>query len=293
MKALPRVAVVAFVSAVACVSVVAVVPDPSLAGSAPAPPGDAQEERLRSRHQQHEEHHDRVHEFEDAAAWAERFNDPERDAWQKPAQVIELMGIQPGMTVADIGTGTGYFLPHLAGAVGETGTVLALDVSDEMIAWVRTEMLPDIPGDNVQARVVAPDDPALPDASVDRILIVNTWHHIADRPGYAAGLLHDLKPGGSVTIVDFTKEAEDGPPVEARLEPDKVVRELESGGLSAEIVVEELPRQYVVVGRKPPTRWSTASSGSTPAIPTSTGSPSSNLVIRCLRRRDSDPTASP
>jgi predicted methyltransferase len=193
-----------------------------------------------------------VHRFEKAEDWAKEFDDPARDAWQKPAEVVGLMKIAPGMTVADIGAGTGYFEPHLSRAVGASGKVLALDVEPDMVRYlgerVKREKLA-----NVEARTAQLADPGLGKASVDRVLIVDTWHHIDARPAYAAKLLEGLKPGGLVVIVDFTMEAQHGPPKEHRVPPEKVAAELKAAGLSTQIATETLPEQYVVIGARGPT----------------------------------------
>lgn len=68
------------------------------------------------------------HSFEDVEHWVSLFDDPARDAWQKPASVVEALQLRPGMCVADLGAGTGYFSRYLAAAVGEAGTVFAVDI---------------------------------------------------------------------------------------------------------------------------------------------------------------------
>ena len=188
------------------------------------------------------------HRFDDPEKWARRWNDPARDVWQRPTEIVDLMRIRPGMTVVDLGTGTGYFVPHLAGAVGENGKVLALDVSDEMIEYIRTKNPAPVNLANVDARVVAPDNAGLPPAAVDRILIVNTWHHIQERVAYERRLAQGLSPDGMLIIVDYTSDAEPGPPTHLRLQAETVMAELKSSGLDARIVTESLPRQYVVAG---------------------------------------------
>ena len=75
----------------------------------------------------------------------------------------------------------------------------------------------------VEARVVALDDPGLPAGSIDRVLIVDTWHHIDGRAAYAAKLRGALAPGGAVFVVDFTLEAKHGPPARHRLRPEQVM----------------------------------------------------------------------
>ncbi|WP_438030774.1 class I SAM-dependent methyltransferase [Sorangium sp. So ce233] len=190
-----------------------------------------------------------VHRFERAEEWVAEFEGPERDAWQKPAEVIAAMRIAPGMRVADLGAGTGYFLPHLSRAVGPTGAVVGLDIERDMVRYM-TERAARERLANVTARQVGPADPGLDPGSVDRILVVNTWHHIPDRPAYAAKLRAALRPDGAVVVVDFTDAARNGPPKEHRIAPEAVAAELRAGGLSPEVVAEDLPDQYIVVGRR-------------------------------------------
>jgi predicted methyltransferase len=190
------------------------------------------------------------HRFEHADHWAKELDDPSRDSWQKPELVVTAMEITPGMTVADIGAGTGYFEPHLSRAVGPKGRVLALDVEPDMVRYLSARAAREQLA-NVDARQVAPDDPALPAASVDRVLIVDTWHHIADRAAYASRLAAALTPGGEVIVVDFRPDAQRGPPPEHRIAPGEVANELAAGGLAARVTDIGLPEQYVVVGTRP------------------------------------------
>lgn len=189
------------------------------------------------------------HRFEDADKWAKRFDKKGRKSWQVPAEVVKHLEISEGMHVVDIGAGTGYFLPYLSTAVGTKGTVVGLDIEKDMVRYMNEravrEKLP-----NVSAKIVATDDPGLAKSSVDRVLIVNTWHHLPERVGYAKKLADGLKPGGFVAIVDFTMEADHGPKKSHRLLPDSIIKELEGAGLAAETIKEALPDQYIVVGRK-------------------------------------------
>jgi ubiquinone/menaquinone biosynthesis C-methylase UbiE len=184
--------------------------------------------------------------FSEVERFARHFESPDRDAWQKPAEVTKLLELRPGQVVADIGAGTGYFVPHLSKVAAKGGRVLALDVEPNMVEYMRRRGAKE-GWTNVDARVVAPDDPKLPPASVDRILIVDTWHHIDDRSSYAAKLATALKPSGSLMVVDFTLDSDTGPPLAHRLAPEQVIKELEGGGLRASVVAAEtLPKQYVI-----------------------------------------------
>lgn len=188
------------------------------------------------------------HGFENPERYADDWNAPARDDWQKPNAVIEAMEIEAGMTVADLGTGTGYFIPHLAQAVGKPGRVLAVDIEPAMLNYV-AEMAKTKELANVDTVRATPEDTQLEVSSVDRILTVNTWHHIPNRGAYAKHLARRLTEGGSVWVVDFEEEAPMGPPKRHRLAPQAVVDELEQGGFDAEVRDLGLPHQYVVVGR--------------------------------------------
>ncbi len=193
--------------------------------------------------------HDHDHRrFEDAAHWAKRFDDPARDAWQQPKVVVQLMELKPSDRVADLGAGTGYFLPHLSPAVPQ-GQVMGLDIEASMVDWMKARISQE-KLTNVEARQVAPDDPGLATESVEAVLIVDTWHHIADRITYGRKLLGALTPGGRIYVVDFTEDSPHGPP--HRISAETVAKELTEIGLSTKIVEEPLPFQYLVVGVKNP-----------------------------------------
>jgi len=182
--------------------------------------------------------------------YSEQLDEPERDEWQRPKEVTDLLECQAGMTVVDLGAGTGYFLHYLSEAVGPEGHVLALDISRSAVDWMSSQV--EREGlQNVQLELVAPDDPALSPRSVDRILVANTWHHISERVDYAEKLLAALRPGGLLLIVDFTIDSPEGPPPKMRLTNDTVVRELEAAGFAVEVVQESLPYHYVIAGRVP------------------------------------------
>lgn len=181
-------------------------------------------------------------------SYAHRLDDPARDAWQKPEEVVALLDCRPGDTVVDLGVGTGYFVPYLSAAVGEQGTVVGLDISEQTVELVRSRAETEGLG-NVQVRTVRPDDPALAGGSTDRILVVNTWHHISERTDYARRLLDSLRGRGVLLIVDFTMESPIGPPLDKRLTIGTVRRELELAGFAVEVLREDLPHQYAVAGR--------------------------------------------
>ena len=188
------------------------------------------------------------HRFEHADDWAKQFDDPSRDAWQQPDRVIAALTLAPTMTVADVGAGTGYFTVRIARAVPQ-GEVIATDIEPDMIRYLggraTREQL-----SNVRTVLAAADDPKLEPASVDRILVVDVWHHLGDRAHYAAGLAKALRPGGKLAVVDFTEAATHGPPKHHRLPPAAIIADLQSAGLAASLDPTQLPDQYIVIGTR-------------------------------------------
>ena len=192
----------------------------------------------------HGDHATVDHRFDDAEKWAEVFDDPERDAWQKPQAVVGAMSIEPGMVVADIGAGTGYFNPHLAKAVGPEGSVIAIDIEQTLVDHMNARS---DKTDNVQARLGKSDDPGLKPAEVDRILLVDTYHHINERTAYFGALRQTVKPGGHLIVVDFKPgDLPVGPPPGHKIPPEKVVAELKNAGWNLVAQPDVLPHQYVL-----------------------------------------------
>ncbi len=202
-------------------------------------------------HQGHAEAPQGVHhDFSDAEHWTQIFDDPERDAWQKPEEVIRSMRLHKGMTVADLGAGTGYFLPHLTQAVGPQGKVIALDPEETLVAFMKKRANHE-GWNNVEAKTIPLDHPGLDSSAVHRILVVDTWHHIENRTAYARLLLDCLKPDGALYVVDFTMDSPTGPRKRHRLLPETIIEELEAAGFQARILETTLPNQYIVEGLRP------------------------------------------
>jgi len=125
-----------------------------------------------------------------------------RDDWQQPERVIAALGIEPGDRVADLGSGSGYFTLRLAKAVGPEGRVYAVDVDEQMNAYLR-ERVEQAGAANVEVVRGRFEDPLLPDGGIDLVLTVDTYHHIDDRPAYFRRLQRDLAPGGRVAVIDY------------------------------------------------------------------------------------------
>lgn len=195
-------------------------------------------------------HHGMHDGFKNAEEWAKAFDDPGRDAWQHPDEVVALLEVSAGMTVADVGAGTGYFVGRLVHAAGPGGTVIATDLEPDMIRYLGQRAGHE-GWKNVHPLQVTADDPGLGKAAVDRILVVDVWHHLGDRRAYAAKLAAALRPGGRIAVVDFDEHARRGPPPALRLAPAVILDELRSAGLTAALANETLPEQYVVIAQAP------------------------------------------
>ncbi len=128
----------------------------------------------------------------------------DRDAWQKPDEVVRALELGPGARVADLGSGGGYFTFRLAEAVGPAGKVFAVDVDEGMNAYVRDEAAKR--GIAQVADVLAAyDDPRIPEP-VDLIFTSNTYHHLENRPAYFGNARRYLRPGGRVAVVEYKSQ---------------------------------------------------------------------------------------
>ena len=183
----------------------------------------AQDTVKRDDHQMHRLHND-------PKAYIGALEDPQRDAYQKPHEVVHALGLQPGEIVADIGAGSGYFTFHLARHVGDKGKVYAVDVSPDMILHVNRRIR-EFKMNNVVSVLADSDDPLLPDQSVNRFFICDVWHHIDNQTKYLSLMKKMLKPGGEVVIIDFhKKEFPVGPPMNMKIAREDVIKRLESNG---------------------------------------------------------------
>lgn len=184
----------------------------------------------------HQEHHPPSSPEE----YAKILEDPGRDAWQKPDEVIRALELKATDVVADIGAGSGYFSRRFAAHVAK---VYAVDI-DEKLLKIAAKNSPA----NVVTVVSAPDDPKLRDASVDLVFFCDVLHHIDNRPAYYAKLRHALKPGARIVNIDFFKKALPiGPPVEMKLSEALVVDEFKAAGFRLVKTFDFLTYQYFQV----------------------------------------------
>lgn len=199
----------------------------------------AQDTQPRSHGEMH-----RLH--QDPKAYIAMLEDPARDAYQKPREVIAALALKPAEVIADIGSGSGYFTLRLAAQVGDSGRVYGVDVDPELVRHLNRR-LRDAALRNVHVLLADADDPLLPEP-VDRFVIVDTWHHVDDQVRYLASMRKLLRPGGQVVMIDFQKrELPVGPPVARKIAREDLIRQMQANGF--QLVKEHtfLPYQYFLV----------------------------------------------
>lgn len=189
-------------------------------------------------------HHTGHHRFNDAEAWAKKFDDPKRDAWQKPHEVIQALKLKPDAVIADVGAGTGYFAVRFA-HMAPGGKVYGVDAEPDMVKYLgdraKREKL-----NNLIAVAAEPGNPRLPEKA-DLIILVDVYHHIDKRERYFRQLQQWLKPEGRLAIIDFRMDSPEGPPPKARIAPESVKKELQSAGYTLTQEHAFLPNQYFLI----------------------------------------------
>ena len=156
---------------------------------------------------------------------------PDRDQRQKPGDLVRGMGLQMGMTVADVGTGIGYMLPFLSRGVGPTGQVIAEDIFEDYLS-AALQVVQDQHLGNVTFVKGTDKDPLLPAGSVDRVLVLDAYHHLDYPAEMLAGIYRALKPDGRLVIVEYYKNETAMPNGRAmthiRLDMPDVIKEVQA-----------------------------------------------------------------
>lgn len=200
----------------------------------------AQDSSKRDAHQMHRLHGD-------PNAYIEALEDPKRDAYQKPHEVLSALGLKPGEVIADIGAGSGYFTFRLARHVGDKGRVYAVDVSPDMILHINRRIR-ELKVTNVISILADPDDPLLPDSTINRFFFSDSWHHIENQTKYLTLIKRMLKSGGEVIMIDFQKkDLPFGPPLEMKIAREDLIKQMESSGFRLLKEYRFLPYQYFLI----------------------------------------------
>jgi ubiquinone/menaquinone biosynthesis C-methylase UbiE len=179
--------------------------------------------------------------------YLERLDRPERDQDQKPGLVVEALGLKPGMSVADLGSGSGYFTMRFVEAVTETGKVYAIDVEPAALKYVEERLARMNRHYQVEFILAQPDNPRLPIKSVDLIFVCNTFHHLKDRTIYFRNVRSALKSGGRIVIVDYYHDERSGDlgfPKKHLVARETVLKEFNAAGYKLVNEHNFLPKQY-------------------------------------------------
>lgn len=182
------------------------------------------------------------------ASWLDR---PERESEENPEALLDALGNLKGLTVADIGAGSGYFSFRLAGRVGAGGRVLAVDIQDEMLQIIRRRAA-QRKIDNVEPIRGTIQDPGLSPESVDLALMVDVYHECSHPWEMIQGIHRALKPGGRLVLVEYRAEDPAVPILRLhKMSQDQVRREISVHPLVWVETLDLLPRQHIVIFRRP------------------------------------------
>ncbi|QDV34854.1 class I SAM-dependent methyltransferase [Tautonia plasticadhaerens] len=176
---------------------------------------------------------------------------PSRIREERPDEMLDALGIEPGMAVADVGAGVGYHSLKMAERVGPEGVVYATDVQPEMLRMLRRRAQ-QAGAANVRPVLVTQDDPGLPEGQLDLILMVDVYHEVTDPEATLRGLREALKPGGRLVLVEFRAE-DPAVPIkpEHKMSVAQARAEVEPQGLPFKEVLDFLPWQHVIIFEKP------------------------------------------
>ena len=171
---------------------------------------------------------------------------PDRDAWQRPDQIMDKLLIAEGSVVADLGAGGGWFTMRLANRVGPNGIIYAEDVQSQMIEAI-TRRITRAQLRNVRTVLGTQTDPRLPQP-IDAALFVDTYHELEQPVQMLRKVAEALKPGGRIGIIEFKKDGwGPGPPMDERMDPEPIIRDAEAAGLRLLSRETFLRYQYMLV----------------------------------------------
>ncbi len=181
------------------------------------------------------------------ANWLER---PEREREERTDLLIDSLPLEPDDVVADIGAGTGYFSFPIARRVPD-GKVLAVDIQQEMLDIIESRRASGAEK-NVETVLGAVDDPRLPEAAVDLVLIVDAYHEFSHPREMGEAIARALKPGGRLVLIEYRAEDRMVPIKRLhKMSEEQAKREMAAVGLEWERTGDFLPQQHFLVFRRP------------------------------------------
>ncbi len=182
--------------------------------------------------------------FGGCETWLER---PEREQEENPEGALDALNLKAGMTVADVGAGTGYMSLKLAKRVGTTGKVYAEDVQPEMLQQVRANAAK-AKAANVITVQGSYADPMLPKGQMDLVLLADVYHEFSEPQKMLRGIRDSLKPDGRLVLLEYRKEDPKIPiREEHKMTVAEVRTELQAEGFHLAQVIETLPRQHILI----------------------------------------------
>jgi len=172
---------------------------------------------------------------------------PDRDAWQRPDQIMDALQIGEGSVVGDVGAGGGWFTVRLAQRVRPNGRVIAEDIQPQMVQAIERRVQRDGYGKDVTVVRGTPDDPKLPPGTMDAVLIVDAYHEIERPVTLLRSVRTSLKPTGVLAIINFKKDGGGpGPDMDIRVEPQNVIADALAAGLELRKKENFLRYQYML-----------------------------------------------
>ncbi len=188
----------------------------------------------------------------DLAGYIASLEEPGRAEWQKPDEVIQALSLGPRETLCDVGSGPGYFALRAARRLEKSGWVYAEDVEASMIDALR-DRISQARLANVTPILGLPDDPLLPRAACDVILVVNTYHLFPNGPAFLRRLAKSLKPGGRLANIDFHKrETPQGPILARRVARESFLADAQRASFKLTAEEHFLPYQYFLILKPAP-----------------------------------------
>lgn len=181
------------------------------------------------------------------ADWLER---SEREDEEHPTKAVSLLGLEPGMTVCDLGAGTGFYAVRMARVVGPTGKVYAVDIQPRMLERLQ-KRLSAANISNIVPVLGAEAETKLPPASQDLILLVDVYHEFSKPQEMVRSIRASLKANGRLVLLEYRKEDPSIPiRPEHKMSLAEVKAELEPEGFRVEKVLETLPWQHMIFLKK-------------------------------------------
>jgi ubiquinone/menaquinone biosynthesis C-methylase UbiE len=186
-----------------------------------------------------------------SAADAHKLEDPERLEWLPPNEVIASLELQAGMSVADIGAGTGYFSLPIARTVGSSGRVHAVDFQTAMLDILGKKLIEPNAPTNISLVHGAATHTTLPDRCVELVFLANVWHEVDDHALVLKEVARLLRKNGRVAILDWRPNVQQppGPPPEHRISASTVAEDLNLNGWNVERIGNVGKYSYLIVAR--------------------------------------------